>query len=154
MNYEEIYADEKNIEFAAFSSADAWEIGSRLVEWGLRHKKILTIRITLNRHVLFQYAFDGTERENDFWVLRKENLVYYTGHSTLATSLYLKSKNQTASERYGLSNSEVVASGGGVPLRLKGTGVVGAVTVSGMSQQEDHDLIMTTLKNYLREQIH
>lgn len=148
---EKIYEMEKNTGIKSFNAKDAWNLGNLLVKWAMDNDKILVIRISLNHHVLFQYACDGTAVENDNWVLRKENLVYYTGHSSYATALYLEQKQQSPVERYGLPVDKFTAAGGAVPIYLQGTGVVGVVTVSGMSQQEDHELVMTMLKNYRTE---
>ena len=150
--WEEIYAAEKEIELCSFNAQAAWKLGSRLVAWGRERHKVLVVRISMNHHLLFHYAFDGTAAENDAWVERKENMVYYTGHSSYAASLYLKEKQQTPLERYGLPADGFAASGGSVPLRLKGSGVVGAVTVSGMSQAEDHALVMDMLRQYQQEE--
>jgi uncharacterized protein (UPF0303 family) len=39
-----------------------------------------------------------------------------------------------------------------VPIRIRDAGIIGAVGVSGLPQQDDHDLVVTTLRGYLREQ--
>ncbi len=146
-----IHEEEKQLTLTSFNSSDAWRLGNWLVEWGCEHKKIIVIRISVNHHVLFQYAFDGTAVENDNWAIRKENIVYYTGHSSYAVSLYLNTKQQTPTERYGIPADKFAASGGSVPICLQGTGVIGAVTVSGMSQKEDHELVVAMLKKYQTE---
>ena len=146
-----IHAEEQQLALASFNANDAWKLGKLLVEWGREHKKIIVIRISVNHHVLFQYAFDGTAAENDNWAIRKENIVYYTGHSSYAVNLYLNTKQQTPTERYGLPADKFAASGGSVPICLLNTGVIGAVTVSGMSQKEDHEIVVAMLKKYQTE---
>lgn len=41
------------------------------------------------------------------------------------------------------------AHGGGFPLTLEGLGCIGAITVSGLPQVEDHDLIVDALEGLL-----
>ena len=146
--WEEIYAMERTVELSKFRADDAWKLGCMLVKWGQKHKKEMVIRISVNHHLLFHYAFDGTSVENDSWAQRKENMVYYTGHSSYATALYLQHKGETPTERYGLLAVQAAASGGEMPIRLQGAGVIGVLTVSGMSQQEDHALVFSMLKAY------
>ena len=44
---------------------------------------------------------------------------------------------------------EYAAHGGSFPIILKGSGVVGTITVSGLAQEEDHLLVVNTLRDYL-----
>ena len=39
-----------------------------------------------------------------------------------------------------------------MPIRLEGGAVIGAVGVSGLPQQDDHDLVVEHLRAYLAEQ--
>jgi uncharacterized protein (UPF0303 family) len=40
-------------------------------------------------------------------------------------------------------------SGGSFPVRFRGVGVVAAVTVSGLTSEEDHDFIVESLTQYV-----
>jgi uncharacterized protein (UPF0303 family) len=52
-------------------------------------------------------------------------------------------------EKYLISSSDYAAHGGAFPLIIRDVGVVGTITVSGLPQQEDHELVVTTLKQFL-----
>ncbi len=52
-------------------------------------------------------------------------------------------------EKYLISSSDYAAHGGAFPLIIRVVGVVGTITVSGLPQQEDHELVVTTLKQFL-----
>ena len=41
--------------------------------------------------------------------------------------------------------ADCVLAGGGFPLKLRGVGCVGAVTVSGLPQREDHEMVVAAL---------
>jgi uncharacterized protein (UPF0303 family) len=63
--------------------------------------------------------------------------------------IYLKNAGQTMEEKYLLSSSDYAAHGGAFPLIIRNVGVVGTISVSGLPQQEDHELVVTTLKRFL-----
>jgi uncharacterized protein (UPF0303 family) len=58
--------------------------------------------------------------------------------------LNLKSKNDTLEAR-GLPTNDYASHGGSFPLIVKGAGVVGSVTVSGLPQRADHELVVEAL---------
>ncbi|HVK34557.1 MAG TPA: heme-binding protein, partial [Microlunatus sp.] len=45
---------------------------------------------------------------------------------------------------------EYAVTGGSFPLRVRGVGVVAAVTVSGLSSREDHDLAVEGIRRHLK----
>jgi uncharacterized protein (UPF0303 family) len=60
--------------------------------------------------------------------------------SSYAVGLETAAKNSTLLARYALPDSDYASHGGCFPIRVQGTGVVAAVTVSGLPQRADHDL--------------
>lgn len=144
-----IKQEEENLIFDSFNSKDAWKIGNMLVKTAMEESRVITICISLNRHKLFYYSFDGTSVDNDCWVQRKENTVYYSSMSSYQMKLDLDRRKQGMTERFGLSEADYVAAGGSVPIRLKNTGVVGAITVSGMAQKDDHAYVVRIIKEFL-----
>ena len=48
-----------------------------------------------------------------------------------------------------LDPRDYTAHGGCFPIRVRGTGMVGTVTVSGLPQKEDHALVVETLGQVL-----
>ena len=145
----ELTDQEKTLQFTAFNSETAWEIGSMLVEKGRKEQLAITIDITLNRHQLFHYSFQGTSADNDFWVQRKTNLVYRFGHSSLYMGTVLRESGKTLEEKYLISDSEYAPHGGCFPIILKGTGPVGTITVSGLAQEEDHRVVVEVIESYI-----
>lgn len=51
----------------------------------------------------------------------------------------------------GWLGAEYAVTGGSFPIRVRSVGVVAAVTASGLSSQEDHDLIVEGLRAHLAE---
>ena len=65
--------------------------------------------------------------------------------SSYAVGLALKARNITLQEKYALPATDYASHGGAFPIALAGTGVIGAVTVSGLAQRDDHELVVETL---------
>jgi uncharacterized protein (UPF0303 family) len=94
---------------------------------------------------LFYAAMEGTTPDNVEWVRRKSNLVARFHHSSYSVGLREKSKNQTLLESQGLPVADYATHGGSFPLAVRGAGVVGSVTVSGLPQRMDHELVVEAL---------
>lgn len=147
---EKLYKEEVELQFDSFSSNDSWEIGKRLVEKGSNTKNI-TIDITRNRQQLFHFSFDGTSLDNDEWVIRKTNLVYRFAHSSYLIGQELKLNDITIEKKYLISEAEYAPHGGCFPIFLKGSGMIGTITVSGLTQAEDHEMVVNTIRDYIKK---
>ncbi len=143
---------EQELQFAKFNEAVAWQIGSQLVEQGRREKLPITIDITRGNHQLFHASLPGTSADNDEWVKRKVRLVYRFGHSSFYMAQLLKSKGKRIEEAYLISETEYAPHGGCFPVILKDTGVIGTITVSGLPQEEDHKLVVQTIRDFLAKE--
>jgi uncharacterized protein (UPF0303 family) len=146
---DELLQQEEEIQFSSFSNEMAFAIGTALLEAARSKGKGVTIDIARHGQQLFHYAMLGTSRDNDVWIQRKNNVVNHFGHSSFYMGISLKSKGQTIEEKYLISSSEYAAHGGAFPLIIQGVGVVGTITVSGLPQEEDHELVVATLKRFL-----
>ena len=140
---------EEDIQFASFSNDTALEVGLALVQAAREQGKAVTVDITRAGQQLFHFAMAGTSLDNGEWVKRKNRVVNRFGHSSYYMGISLKSAGQTIEEKYLLPESEYAPHGGAFPIIIKGVGVVGTVTVSGLPQEEDHALVVSTLKQFL-----
>lgn len=151
---EELLKQEQEIQFSSFSNDMAFAVGTALLEAAKSKGKPVTIDISRNGQQLFHFAMEGTSLDNEMWIKRKNNAVNRFGHSSFYMGISLQSKGQTMEEKYLISSSEYAAHGGAFPLIVRGVGVVGTITVSGLPQQEDHELVVTTLKQFLAGETH
>jgi uncharacterized protein (UPF0303 family) len=92
---------------------------------------------------------DGTSPDNADWVRRKNNVVRRYGRSSWHVGTQYRSKGKTFEADSHADAADFAAHGGAFPLILRGTGVIGTITVSGLPQKEDHDLVTSVLRDYL-----
>ena len=146
---EQLLQEEQELQFTRFNEDTTWELGSRLVEQARSMNLPVTIDITRGAHQLFHASLPGTSADNDEWIKRKVRLVYRFGHSSFYMGQLLKSKGKRIEESYLISESEYAPHGGCFPVIVKGTGMVGTITVSGLPQEDDHKLVVQAIRDYL-----
>ena len=128
-----------------FDESDAWALGAQLKASAEARGVAVAIEIRLAGHTVFFFAMPGTAPENADWARRKRNTVELLGRSSYAVGLSLKSEEATLQSRMGLPDRDYTSHGGAFPIRAKGIGLVGCVTVSGLPQRIDHSLVVETL---------
>ena len=142
---EAIAAQERELVFPEFDENIAWQLGLRLRE--LAASRLLPVVIDVRRfgQPLFYSALGGSIPDNAEWVRRKGNVVARFHRSSYAIGLVLQQTNTTLAAKYDLPVAEYAAHGGSFPLRVAGAGVVGCVTVSGLPQRADHELVVEAM---------
>jgi len=145
---EMIVLQEKRLQFKQFDSKLAWIVGSKLKEAAEKRKAAVAIDIQLNGHALFFFAMPGTTPNNIDWLRRKRNVVVRFHRSSYAIGLTHERDQTTLQAKTGAELRDFATHGGGFPIFLEGTGCIGAITVSGLPQREDHMLIVSVLQDY------
>jgi uncharacterized protein (UPF0303 family) len=147
----QVEEQQRLLQLDRFDNDDAWRLGSMLVD--LARSRGLPVVVDVRRpgQVLFHVSLPGTVPDNDTWVERKSRVVHRFGAPSFLLGLQARLAGTTFAERTGLAEQEYAAHGGSFPLTVKGTGVVGAVTVSGLPQAEDHALVVEALTAFLAE---
>jgi uncharacterized protein (UPF0303 family) len=141
--------EEQQLQFSSFNEETAWQIGSWLVEYAIQNKLPITIDIRRSEHQLFHASRPGTSADNDEWVNRKVRLVNRFGHSSFYLGQLLKSESKTIEQKFMLPERDYAAHGGCFPIILKGTGMVGTITVSGLAQADDHKVVVAAISHFL-----
>lgn len=148
---EAIALDERSLVFQEFNEETALELGLSVLRKARQEQSAVTIDIRRGEQILFHYAMSGTGPNNDRWVKRKSNTVQLIQKSSYRVGLELALKDDTLENRQALDPEEYASHGGSFPIRVKGAGFIGAITVSGLPQEEDHALVVATLKEFLGE---
>lgn len=146
---EEIIRQEEALRFDRFGSEDALRIGQILIDLAKEAGVCYVINISLNHRQLFHFSPEGVTPDNDNWARRKENTVYHFFRSSYRVTLELEDNDELLFPRYGLNDADYVTAGGSFPIHVRGVGVVGAVTISGLPQEDDHAFVMRAIKQYL-----
>ena len=144
--------EEQELQFTHFNELIAWQLGNQMAERAMRENLPITIDITHGQHQLFHYSMPGSAADNDEWVKRKVRLVNRFGHSSFYMGQLLKHKGKTIEQSYLISESEFAAHGGCFPIIVKDTGMVGTITVSGLPQEEDHKLVVESIRAFLAKE--
>jgi uncharacterized protein (UPF0303 family) len=149
----QIAIQEERLQFDTFDANTALDLGLRLKALIESLGKKAAIDIQLAGHPLFFFAMPGTTPDNVDWIRRKRNVVMRFHKSSYAFALSAQKNGHTLTERFASTPQELVLAGGGFPIRLRGSGVVGSIIVSGLPQRDDHGVIVQVLAELLGQDI-
>ncbi|MBM7792032.1 heme-degrading domain-containing protein [Paenarthrobacter ilicis] len=144
----ELRAQEEELVFASFDNHDAWRLGSLIANHAISAG--LGVAIDIRRHnvVLFRCVLPGATADQEEWIRRKSNAVLRFEHSTQLLGEQFAERDPMGGGW--LAREDYTLAGGSFPLRVRGAGVIGAITVSGLSSDEDHQLVVDGIRNYLK----
>ncbi|WP_027134114.1 heme-degrading domain-containing protein [Geminicoccus roseus] len=151
-NLQDLLADEERLQFARFDSDTALALGMFILEQARSRGHAVTIDVTRGAQQVFHAAMSGTSADNDAWVQRKARAVRRFGHSSWYLGCLARAKGYDFNQKFLLEPAEYAAHGGSFPVFVRGTGMVGTVTVSGLPQKEDHIFLTEVLDAFLAAQ--
>ncbi|MCJ1688364.1 heme-binding protein [Rathayibacter sp. VKM Ac-2927] len=145
----ELEQQERDLVFDRFDNATAYLLGSRLAR--LAFERGLKVGIDIQRPglTLFRTMLPGVTADQEVWIQRKAALV-----------LRMEASGALVEARFGgfdpssigwLDHRYAITSGA-FPIRVTGVGVVAVATASGLSSEEDHDLIVEGLRAQIAEE--
>lgn len=142
---------EQRLRFDAFDEAAAWRLGGIIRAEAERRGTPVAIDIRLHGRPLFYYAMAGTTADHAEWVRRKSAVTLRYFRSSYGVGRDLLKKGATLGPDRGVDPLGYAPHGGSFPIHIKGTGCIGAVTVSGPPQREDHAIVTAALITFLGE---
>ncbi|KAB1142680.1 heme-degrading domain-containing protein [Streptomyces luteolifulvus] len=146
---EELEAQERRLVFRRFTHDDAWALGSLLVDLARERQAPVAIDIHRAGQQLFHAALPGSAPDNDAWIARKRRVVERYGSASYLVGARCRAKGTTFEDSSRLNPDEYAAHGGSFPITVEGVGVIGAVTVSGLPQLQDHRFVVEALEQFL-----
>ena len=137
------------LRFEHFSNQDAWELGKFLVQ--RIYGRNIDLAVAIRRpdgNIIFQYATEGTNLENENWMRRKFNTVSLLKRCSLGAWANSFLTGETV-ESKGLSEADYVFCGGGFPICLRTGEMTAVLTVSNLPHEQDHEFIAGALEDWL-----
>jgi uncharacterized protein (UPF0303 family) len=144
-----IAAQENALVFPQFDADRAWQLGAWLHEIGKARGLAIAIDIRTFGQPLFFSLLDGATPDNVDWARRKSNTVAHFRRSSYAIGLRMQQTGSTLADKHALAPNEYASHGGAFPLTVANAGVIGSVTVSGLPQRADHELVVEALCAHL-----
>lgn len=145
-SYQYLTALENELVFPSFSRADAAALGAMLDEEGRMSSCPIAIEITINGLVVFRYFQDNCPPGSANWLARKRRVVDEQGMGSLRFGMMLEENGETL-EDHKIDSMNYAPGGGGMPILLRGTGIIGSVCVSGCP---DHLMDQTIVSKGMR----
>ena len=136
----------KRIELDKFDNRMAFDMGSKVIELAKNKNQHIAIEIIRLNHTIFLYVDDGLPMDKHNWLRRKANVAKQFEESSLSVKNDLKEGNITLDRTFALDEKDFLAKGGAIPIFVKGVGMVAIITVSGLHDEEDHEIIINALK--------
>lgn len=140
---------EEKLQFTSFGSDEAWTLGCIMAEILRKNSYPVAVDINLAGQEMFHYANTGATVDLEEWLMRKRNTVMYAKTSSILFGTKLKESGKTFAD-LGLDAKDYVDCGGGFPIIVKGKGVVGAITVSGLIDTMDHQIMIDSISAFLK----
>ena len=141
---------ERLLAFSRFGPEEAWALGNVVREFGVARSAPIAIDVSLRDRTLFHCALSGSTTDNAEWIRRKRNTVLRLWRSSYAVGRVLALSGESQEAAHNLPVADYAVHGGSFPLLLHGAGCIGAVTVSGLPQRDDHRLVADGLAAILK----
>jgi uncharacterized protein (UPF0303 family) len=139
----DLLAEAAELVLPQFDEDAALRLGLILVDLAKGLPVVIDIR-TADR-TLFHAGLPGSAPLNDHWARRKSNTALRFHEASLLVGQRNRDKAVTLA-RHGLDPADYADSGGAVPIRVRGAGIVAVATVSGLPEVEDHRLVVRGLR--------
>jgi uncharacterized protein (UPF0303 family) len=138
---------EQELVLTEFDETVAFELGSAIRARALAEGLSLVVDIRTWDRQMFFAATAGTSADNADWVRRKVNTVRRFQRPTYR--MVLERGEAPFPPQAGADPADFVIAGGGFPIRVKGAGIVGCLTISGLPGRDDHGVAVAALCDHL-----
>ena len=136
----------KRIELDKFNNRLALEMGLSILELARDRSQTIAINVSRLNHCVFQFIDDTLPADKHEWLRRKANVAKHFEESSLSVKKDLIKGKMTLEKTFGLDDANFVARGGSIPIFVRGIGMIATITISGLRDEEDHQLIIDALK--------
>ncbi len=141
-----IEAELDELQLGRFTNDDAHRLGLLLLGWAKERDLAVAIDVTRGTQTVFHAATEGTSADNDDWLRRKTRAVQRFGVPSLLIGLRPRLAGKHIEDEPWFDERRYAAHGGCFPVLVRGVGMVATVAVSGLTQEEDHALVVEGLR--------
>lgn len=134
---------------SSFTPDDARRLGLILVRLAQERELPVAIDIRRGKHLVFHVAMPGATENNDDWISRKVRTVERFEQPSLLVGMAPRVHGKRVEDEGWFDELEFAAHGGCFPVQVRGAGMVATVTVSGLPQIADHDLVVEALREFI-----
>lgn len=148
-NYRIAAEQERLLIFDHFNHQDAWALGSQVVIDANELNIAIACDVWLNNFQVFRYGIEGTGQFHDLWLKRKMRTVTMFEKSSLRVHcMPYVGEDDLVKDAY-LDPNIYSIMGGGFPIHVKNTGMVGVLCVAGGTHTQDHQIAANAIAKRL-----
>jgi uncharacterized protein (UPF0303 family) len=148
----ELLDQEARLQLPSLTLEEVARLGAIFVAIAEARTLPVLIRIVLDTptgpFLAFQHAMPGSSTVNEWWLDGKTRVVRHFEHSSFTVGTQFRVDGTSFEESAGLDNDTYKAHGGCFPLRVAGE-IAGLAGISGLTQEQDHALVVEALTAYL-----
>ncbi|KUY21273.1 hypothetical protein BAZ12_14185 [Elizabethkingia miricola] len=136
----------RKIELDSFSNRVAFDMGVKIIDLAKSRNQHIAVEVCRLNQTVFLYVDDTLPVDKHNWLRRKANIARQFEESSLSVKNDLKEGNMSLEKTFGLDERDFLAKGGAIPIFVKNGGMIAVITVSGLHDEEDHNIIIEALK--------
>lgn len=146
---DDLAREQQELLLSEFNYSFAWQLGCLLQAEAATHALPVVITVAHGQDVVFSVLMPGATPDNIDWAARKRTVAHRFHRSSLAIRLEAEKGGYDFNQVFRLPAEAFVASGGGVPLILRGGTLIGTAAVSGLPDVDDHALVVKALRKLI-----
>ncbi len=131
-----------------FTNRMALDMGLAIIELARQRDVYIGVSIRRLNQTVFEFIDNDLSADKANWIRRKVNTAVHFAESSLAVRLDLEEKGKTLAADFGLSDDDYIAKGGCIPILVTGAGLIGTITVTGLKDVDDHQIIVDALPEF------
>lgn len=135
------------IELKKFNNKLALEMGLSIIDLAKKRNLHIAVNISRLNHVVFLFIDDTLPADKHNWLRRKANVAKHFEESSIKVKSDLIKGEMLLDKTFGLDKKDYIAKGGSIPIMVKDVGMVATITVSGLKDTDDHQIIIDALKD-------
>lgn len=148
-NAEELLDQERRLVLPALDEAVCLALGGAMLARAEEASLPVAIEVHLRGRLVFRAMRPGTNAANEPYLAGKRRWVEQSGHASLLGSLAYRREHPQFQGGHGDRVAETGPFGGGVPLRSQDGELAGIALVSGLSEEDDHALVVWAIEGLL-----